>query len=646
MGIIVVFTFLLYGNIIKNYYNLDDNYINSEKSELHQGVSVIPWILGSRYATAGEKSYGYRPITRISFAMEYSLFRLFGIPSKVDPYVSHFFNLLYYLIGVLLLFKVLRRLFRNMHPIFPLVVTLLFIAHPVHTEVVNSLKNRDELFVLIFSLWSLWLFLKYADTDKIKFAIWGGIIYMLAFLAKPTAASFFFIIPLSLYFFTELKTKKVIYIGLGLLAFALIAAFGPFLYLPNLQRPLRLDENPLVMDPHFMDRIPYAFYILYYYMRLLVIPHPLLYYYGYNMIPLVGFGNIYVILSIIFHLGIFAFAIWKIREKHILAFAILVYLTSIAMFTNIVRPAPGIIAERFLFIPSLGFVIALAYFLFKMFLVSPSKKTLPTSKLVFILTVMIIILIPYSAKTYTRNFDWRNSYTLYSSDMPLLYNSAKANDLYATEIMTAVNKEMAKPVNVLKFVKPRIQEAISHYERVTEIDPSYASAYNNIGVIYSRIFKKYDTAIIYFNKALKYKPDDPMTYFYLGQSYENKGEYARAIDDYNKSLALDSTAINTRSRLANVYYGLGEFKKAVSMNEEIMRIAPGESLPYANIGNYYFFQKDTVNAIKFYERAVELGAPAVASEFLSKYYASKGDQRKSNYYKKIAGDLQKKQENE
>ena len=132
-----------------------------------------------------------------------------------------------------------------------------------------------------------------------------------------------------------------------------------------------------------------------------------------------------------------------------------------------------------------------------------------------------------------------------------------------------------------------------------------------------------------------------MTYFNLGMTYEGKGEYARALDNLQKSLAIDSTSVNTRSRMANIYYGMGEFKEAIKLNQDIMLTHPDEALPYVNIGNYYIFQKDTVNGIKFYEKAVELGAPPDASNFLSKYYALKGDIAKANYYRKITEDRQK-----
>ncbi|MCK9400783.1 MAG: tetratricopeptide repeat protein [Bacteroidales bacterium] len=622
-------------NTVRNYYNLDDYNIAKNNPDFEQGIKAIPRIFTTLYSSEDNKSFGYRPLIRSSFAIEYQFF-------GKNPYISHLFNVMFYLIIVLLLFKILRRLLRDYHYLFPFIITLLFAAHPIHTEVVASLKNRDELFMLLFGLLALDQSIRYADTGKNKHIYWAMGMFFLSALAKPTAAAFFFIIPLSLYFFTDLEVRTVIRISLLITLISLLAVFGPFLYLPPHDRTLAMLENPLSVEGGFLNHIAYAGFTLYYSLRLLILPHPLRYYYGYNLFPDINFSNIWVILAILFHLGLLIYAILKLRQKHILSFAILVYLTSIFLFSNLVKPVPGIIAERFLLVPSFAFSLILAYFIFRLFFHNPAIKRLPGIKTIAILGVTTLILIPYSAKTFIRNQQWRTEYSLYKADMPYLYDSFKGNDLYANEIMKNVNRELAKPVNVLKFVDPLVKEAIGHWERAIEILPEASSPYRNLGIIYSRVYKNYDTAIYYFNKTLRIEPDDPMTYFNLGLTYEGKKDYTRAIDFLQKSLVLDSGSVNTRSRLANIYYGLGEFKEAVKMNQEIMRIAPKESLPYVNIGNYFIFQKDTLSGIRYYEKAVELGAPPDASIFLSKYYQMKGDLAKSNYYRKLAEDLQKK----
>jgi protein O-mannosyl-transferase len=635
LAILAVVTVSVHINTVKNYYNLDDYHIAKNNPDFEQGIKAIPKIFVTQYSSEEDKSYGYRPLIRTSFAIEYQFF-------GKNPHISHFINVVFYLLVVLLLFKVLRRLLRNYHYLFPFFITLLFAVHPIHTEVVASLKNRDELFMLLFGLLALDQAIKYADTHKNKHIYWALGMFFLSGLSKPTAAAFFFIIPLSLYFFTDLEVKKVGRVTVLVSVVALLAAFGPFLYLPPHDRTLAMLENPLSIQGGVLNHLAYAGFSALYYLRLLIFPHPLRYYYGYNLFPEISLGNIWVILSILVHLGLLIFAIYKLKQKHILSYIILVYLTSIVLFTNLFKPVPGIIAERFLLVPSIAFCIALVYGVYWMFMQNPGLKKLNSLKAFGIITVIVLIFVPYSAKTLIRNRQWQTEYTLYKSDMPYLYDSFKGNDLYANEIMKSVNRELAKPVNVLKFIDPQVKEAMSHWERAIEILPDAASPYRNLGIVYSRVYKNYDTAIVYFNKTLECEPDDPMTYFNLGMTYEGKKDYSRAVEYLDKSLALDSTSVNTRSRLANIYYGLGKFKEAIRLNQDIMRTDPDEALPYVNIGNYYIFQKDTLTGLKYYEKAVELNAPPDAAQFLGKYYRMKGNVEKANYYLKLAEELQKK----
>jgi tetratricopeptide (TPR) repeat protein len=633
--ILVAVTTGLHINTLRNHYNLDDFHIAKNNPDFEQGIKAIPKIFVTQYSSRDGKSYGYRPLIRSSFAIEYQFF-------GKRPGISHFINVLFYLIVILLMFNVLRRLLRNYHYLFPFFITLLFAAHPIHTEVVASLKNRDELFMLMFGLLALQQAIRYADTGRKMHIYWALAMFFLSALSKPTAAAFFFIIPLSLYFFTDLEVRKLLWVTSMVAIVALMAAVGPFLYLPPQDRTYAFLENPLSVEGGFLNHIAYAGFSLFYYLKLLILPHPLRYYYGYNVFPNINFSNIWVILAIIFHLAILIYALLKLKDKKILSYIILVYLTSIVLFTNLFKAVPGIIAERFLLVPSLAFCMALVYFIYKMFLTDPSEKKLAATKATLISIVILFILIPYSGKTLIRNRQWKTEYTLYRADLPYLYNSFKGNDLYANEIMKQVNRELAKPVNVLKFVDPQIKEAISHWERAIEILPDASSPYRNLGIVYSRIYKEYDTAIYYFKKTLEREPDDPMTYFNLGMTFEGMGDLRKAAEFFERSLEFDSTSINARSRLANVYYSLGEFVKAIDLNKEIMRMEPEESLPYVNLGNYYMFQKDTANAIKFYEQAVELGAPPDASYFLANYYQYIGDTEKYEKYLNTGIEMQEK----
>ena len=645
--VIVAFTFLLYGNTMKNGYSLDDYIIQGHNQQLvKEGIASIGDIFTTNYTSRSsadglEKSYGYRPMVRVLYALEYTLF-------GVNPRIAHFINILLYLALVLVLYRFLQRILRNYSIWFPFVITLLFIAHPVHTEVVASLKNRDEILSMLFSLTALLMIVRYADNNKIFFMIAGLLSYVLAFLSKPTALAFWLVFPLTLYFFTSISWKKI-GIVLGLL-FIMIFLGGmlPFLFIERV-RDFSMVENPLYFESNFWNILGTGMYSLGYYLRLLVVPHPLLYYYGYNMIPVVNLANIWVILAIVFHLGILIYAILKFREKYFLSYAIFFYLITIAMFSNIVRPAPGIIAERFLLAPSLAFVMVVAYGIFRLFKASPESKANTSARIFFVAVLTAIILVPYSYKTINRNKRWFSDTTLYRADMKYLDNSVKAHDLMGTSLMRMIERELAKPVNVAKFLMPDIERAIGHFKRAVEIWPGHVSSWINLGMIYNNpriaehLMASGDTvkgltfkrnAANSFKESIALDPGNGKALFNLGLTYEYVGDIDSAAYFYTQCIEHNPDIINPRSRLADIRFRQGYEQEAIRLNKEIMKLDPNEALPYLSFGNYFMFKGDTLNGIRNYEEAAKRNTRPEVFAFLSEYYQKHNDAEKAAFYRK------------
>ncbi|MBU2649811.1 MAG: tetratricopeptide repeat protein [Bacteroidetes bacterium] len=639
--VIILLGAVNYSNTIGNFYSLDDYHISSGNDLIKQGFKAIPEIMTSLYASREleDMHYGYRPVVRISFAIEYGIF---GENNPKMPYISHTINLLLYILLALLIFQVLKRLFRNQSLYLPFLITLLFVAHPIHTEVVASLKNRDEILSLGFFLLSLQAFLKYADYGKKWPVFWGIIFYILAFLSKASIVSTILVFPLVFHFFTDMKPKKILIITGVMLLVAIVSIFGPYLYLPETSRIIRFHENPIGYQDDFLVRISTGLYGLLYYLRLLFYPHPLVYYYGYDMIPLTGPANPWVILSFLIYLGMFVYAVIFFRKKAILSFAFLFFLITMAPYSNIVAFPPGIIAERFLFFPSLPFILAIVYILFLVFRLAGKTSNAFSINTAIVTVIVLLLLIPSTLKTRDRNKDWNTQYTLFNADIKHLHNSVKANDLLADEIMRQVNRELSKPVDVTKFIKPSAERAAGFWKRALEIYPEHYSSWSNLGIAYNKIFKDYDQAMKYFKKAIEIKPDYGVALFNLGMVYENKGMRDSAMIMYEKCIELEPGIINPRSRLANLHFLKGDFRKALILNEEIIKLDPKETLPYLNFGNYYLSIGDTIKGIGFYEKAVEMGAPAQVSMFLNRYYRQKGDEEKAGFYfeklRKASGD--------
>jgi hypothetical protein len=138
-----------YGNIIPNRYSYDDELVTNSNELVRTGFSGIPEIFTPNYVVHENYTVDYRPLVRMSYAIEYELF-------SANPHISHLINVLIYALTCMILFSVLCNLFRQYVLIFPILITTLFMAHPIHTEVVNSLKKTEmNCCVFFFPCWFL-----------------------------------------------------------------------------------------------------------------------------------------------------------------------------------------------------------------------------------------------------------------------------------------------------------------------------------------------------------------------------------------------------------------------------------------------------------------------------------------------------------
>lgn len=188
--LLIAIAFLLYGNTIKNDYALDDDFVVGDLSPAKKGIKGIPKILTSYHAKdESGNEYEYRPMVKISYALEVEFFG-----NKV--HIHHFFNIVYYALCLILLFRMLLLLFENYSLQTILWIVILFAFIPLHSEVVASLKNRDVLLSFIFSMLVLIYFLKWQKDKKTIYLILVPIFFFFALASKFDALPLMAILPL------------------------------------------------------------------------------------------------------------------------------------------------------------------------------------------------------------------------------------------------------------------------------------------------------------------------------------------------------------------------------------------------------------------------------------------------------------------
>ncbi len=162
--------FIFYGNTIPNGFSLDDEFVLHNDSSVAKGMKGIPELFKKRYAWDQKGGYGYRPVVKAVFALEYSLF-------KDSTGWGHAINILFYAFVCIFMFYFFRKiLYDHVGDYFLLTAILLFLIHPLHSEVVASMKNRDEMLVFIFGFYCCYAFFKMFRIEEYSLSDFMGII--------------------------------------------------------------------------------------------------------------------------------------------------------------------------------------------------------------------------------------------------------------------------------------------------------------------------------------------------------------------------------------------------------------------------------------------------------------------------------------
>jgi tetratricopeptide (TPR) repeat protein len=598
--IIGIVVFIIYANSIPNGYALDDANVVQQNAYTQKGFAGIPDILSkdSFHGRHGDRSYYsryYRPLSLVTFAIEHGLW-------GDIPYVSHFINVLLYGITCIILWLTLKNYFFPHSSDLPLLITLLFAVHPIHTEVVANIKGRDEILSLLFALAALYLSFSHMQKRGWSALLAVCICFFLALISKENAVTYVGIIPLALFFFSTLSLRKIIqftFILLGVLAFYMLLRHrivgGTSFDVPALD----------LMMNRFFDSPPgekYAtsFYIIAFYIRLLFYPHPLSWDYAYKEIPFFNFSDpaIWAVLGM--HLLLVGGSLWLLPKKNPAAFGVLYFYMSIFLVSNLVLNIGGFVGERFLYQASVGFVIAIGVLLSKL----PIPNLAIQRAVILGITGLLIIL--GSGKTIARNFDWADNITLFLTDVNAAPGSARTN--HAAGV---INLFLSQKEKDPQKKKEYMDKAIAYLRKALAIYPKYADANLEIGRAFL-ILGEPDSVEKYwvkFQKDLMFSDEHPQVQQnkqYLSDLYHRKAKEMHAAGKLEQALQLLDKALFHYPANHTAWYDKGVylmptndleqmticFEKAVELNPR--------SIPYLyNLAVCHFFARRYDKA-KFY----------------------------------------------
>jgi hypothetical protein len=483
--LIFVIAAVLYLPTIDFGYVLDDQIVISENKFVKKGVEGILDIMTTegfvgyfgeeRQLVAGSR---YRPLSLVTFAIEEQI-----LPGK--PWLGHLTNLILYGFLGWLIFVFGTRLLPHIPratALFPFIMALLYVLHPVHVEAVANIKGRDEVLATLCFVGALTLTFQKSWNTVLRLVLLF-ILALAAMLAKEYGLTLIAVLPLLMWMVQKSARKEIILhtvpllLAAGVYSVLRINALGTFF--PGTDTVIGdLMNNPFLQMTG-SQKWATIFAILGRYLGLMFFPHPLTHdYYPYH-IRISEWAHGGAIASIMIYAGLLFVALRSFKKDPWVLWSALLFGITLLPVSNILFPVGTFMNERFLFLPSLGFIIVISAFIDRW---RSSKRSI-----LRLLTwgVLIIMILGFAVRTLTRIPDWKSGRTLNESAIKVSSNSARINLFvgtdYYNDALVATSKGDKRKL---------LERSKKHLEKAVRIYPLYGSANNMLSGVCAEMFKE------------------------------------------------------------------------------------------------------------------------------------------------------------
>ncbi|HXH20178.1 MAG TPA: tetratricopeptide repeat protein, partial [Chitinophagales bacterium] len=377
------------------------------------------------------------------------------------------------------------------------------------------------------------------------------------------------------------------------------AALGAAAY-----RPFDYVENVIDSRMPLREKAGTGMTIMAKYTKLVVIPFPLSFYYGYKIIEKTDMLKPVPLITFVILILLLVLSFVCIYKNPPVAASLLIYIIGLLAVSNIFKPIPGMMGDRFLFVPSLGFCM-LAGILFarlSRFRWQKPNGTALQSLPGYFKYPFIGLLLLYSGITIVRNAQWHDALTLMRHDIRHLDESAQAHNLLATHL---VKKSFASNDNAIR--QRLLQEAELHYERAVALYPEFFNAFYDLGRV-RLMMGKFREAEPAFLKVIQLDSTFSEPLLQLGIAKINTGDCRGAIYYLRKYSQAHPENFDVLTNLSFCYMQLGDFQSALTSMRNAMIFLPASPEPLINLSKI-FLEMGISDSASYYLRQAERLAP-------------------------------------
>ncbi|GFR21026.1 protein O-mannosyl-transferase Tmtc3 [Trichonephila clavata] len=615
---VIAVSFICYYNALHCGFVFDDISAIRDNKDLRPSTPLLNIFFNDFWGTPIHKEHShksYRPLCVLTFRINYALHQL-------NPWGYHLFNIILHVL-VCVLYLRMCQLFLPATASF--IAALLFAVHPIHTEAVTGIVGRAEILSSIFFLLAFLSYIKcsksYLNTDRLQLCLCLFFI-ICATLSKEqgiTVAGVCFLYELFivqklrfsdilqiLQVFSTTKSSPSPWLRNMIVRLIVITGTAVCLLIARVkimgaQLPVFTKfDNPAAASTFPVRQLTYN-YLLPVNAWLLLFPSDLCCDWTMGTIPLVeSIFDLRNFATLTFYcvLGAIVWVALKADTKHfqLLSVSLSLLVLPFLPASNLFFPVGFVVAERILYIPSMGFCLLVAYGWNLLY-----KKLGKKGIVVMLISVVIMF---HSLKTVLRNNDWVSEKEIFAAGLK-------------------VNKRNAKLYNNVGHAlesRGQFKEALEYFLQAAVVQADDIGAHMNVGRTYNNL-KMYNEAETAFWKAknllprarpgkayqARIAPSHLNVFLNLANLISRNGTRLEEADAlYRQAIGMRADYIQAYINRGDILIKLNRTTEAQEVYEKALQLDNKNPDIYYNLGVVYLEQSKLSDALTYFDKALEL----------------------------------------
>jgi len=619
-SLIAVLPLLIYLNSLGNTFVYDDYLTITNNYFIREWRYLSAFFNQKYFAISNELTY--RPIVTLSYFVDYAIWQL-------RPCGYHLTNLIIHTLNAYLVYFTAYHLFKNRITAF--ISCLLFSIHPIFSEAVNAVSYREDLLSATFLLVAFILFVKYSQNPTgrsfiIRYTL-SLLSYLLAMLSKETAVVLpFLVLSYDLIFQKNHivnfhnRIRRLVANYAGYIATGGFYLFLRFYLFRNPSESVGYPGNSVFVNFIMMTKV------LGYYIKLLFIPTPLNADY---VTPLTySPADAAFIVSVILLIITAILLVKKCRLSRIWIFSTIWFFVTLLPVLNII-PINNIMAERYLYIPGIGFTMLFGSILTHRISEHGIYK-------LFRIGLLAIVCPLFIWGTVSRNRIWLNEFTFSTetirrspasfriyNDLGFFYYHKGLNDAAIQAFKDSIRIRYNQPkahcnLGAAYSLKGLSDEAIEELKVAIQLRNQYPEAHNNLGILYRRK-GMLNEAVNEYIEALKVNPYYADAHNNLGSALIDQGRLDEALSEIEKAVKIRRNFALAHYNIAVVYFKKGQINEAYNKLLESYQLDPTNADVHISMGVVYLDHlHDKEKALHHIKEALRLNPKHKQAEEMKK----------------------------